>query len=80
MMYVVVVFDDDVVVVIVVTSSQILNFSRMGQAPTYSAHNVGFRCAASLLHADKRRKEQLEQMKVPKRVPRHHARIVRDEL
>ena len=53
----------------------------MGQAPTYTAHNVGFRCAASSIHADARRRENMRiQKEMPKRMPRHHAQRLRDEL
>ncbi|XP_052806736.1 inactive C-alpha-formylglycine-generating enzyme 2-like [Mya arenaria] len=31
--------------------------NRMGQAPTYTAHNVGFRCAASAPHLVKRQRK-----------------------
>lgn len=33
-------------------------FFRMGQSPSYSAHNVGFRCAASAPHLVEKQKRQ----------------------
>jgi len=51
----------------------------MGHVPTYSAHNIGFRCAASAPHLvqqqrqkDPRYKKQQEQKTTTRRPPKLH--------